>query len=96
MAAAVSTSFALSNCLDRFARVLILGDLLIRSQTRELSKAVACSETAHESYELVRVEKECRRVFLNPGDLRWFENSFRHATYTITKPRGYLIDLFGY
>ena len=81
MAAAVSTSFAFSVCFDRFACVLILGALLIESQTLELSKAVPCSEAAHESCELIRVEKECRRVFLNPGDLRWLENSFRHATY---------------
>lgn len=91
MAAVVSTSFAFSICFDRFAGVLFRGALLIRSQTLELSKAVPCSEAAHESYELIRVEKECRRVFLDPGDLRWVESSFRHTTYTHYKAARLLI-----
>lgn len=69
----------------------MLGALLIRSQMLKLSKAVRCSEAAHELYELIRVENKCRRVILNPGDLRWLENSFRHGTYTHYKAARLLI-----
>lgn len=82
MVAAVSTSFAFSISLDKFAVVLTMDAPLIRSQTLELSKPVSCTKAAHEPCEQVRVGEGCRRLFLNPGDLRWREMSFRHATDT--------------
>ena len=53
-----------------------------------------CSEAAHEPHELVRVEKECRRGFLNPGDLRWLD-FFSPSCYIYSLQSHEAIDLLG-
>ena len=57
------------------------------SQTLELSEPMLCHKAAHEPCEHVRVEKGCRRLFLNPGELRWLNYLFVVLHIWITKPR---------